>query len=133
MEKGITKSLYVKPAVLKFCRRLTELAGKEGSSFSDAVNDAIKQAYYQKRTKVWISPGAYLAIANGQLEVLECVRTRNDGIDLMLRKDAPALAHEGQDNTFPDIDKNTSYSIGEGMLQDAMEPEEKNHNIIIHQ
>ena len=44
---------------------------------------------------------------------------------LMLRKDAPALAYEGQDNTFPDIDKNTSYSIGEGMLQDVMEPEER--------
>ena len=75
---------------------------------------------------MWISPGAYLAIANGQLEVLECVRTRNGGIDLMLRKDAPALAHEGQDNTFPDIDKNTSYSDrGKVCLQDAMEPEER--------
>lgn len=122
MEKGISKSLYIKPNNLKFSRELSKLAEKEGSSFSDAMNEAMQQAYYQKRTGVWISPGAYLAIANGQLEALECVQSRDGGINLMLKREAPALANEGPDSTFSSMEMSTAYTIGEGLLRSVEEP-----------
>ena len=100
------------------------------SSFSDVMNDALEQAYYQKRTGVWVSPGAYLAIANGQLEALECVRSRYGGIDLVLKRDAPALAGDGQDSTYPDMERDTIYSIGEGMLRNTCDTQ-MNRNMMV--
>ena len=125
MNKGINKSLYIKSNVVKHHDELCRLAEEEGSSFSEVMNEAIRQAYYQKRTGVWISPGAYLAIANGQLNALECVRSRNGSIDLVLKMEAPSLAGEGPDHTYPGMKKLTAYSMGTGFLQHAAEPDAK--------
>lgn len=121
MKKGATKTLYVRNSNMKLCENLSMLAEKNESSFSDIMNEAIQQAYYQKRTGVWISPGAYLAIANGELNVLECVRSREGGTDLVLKRTAPGLAGEGLDSTFPDMTIEAAYSIGEGRLKNTEE------------
>lgn len=118
-QNGMNKSIYIQPGNVAHYNALCKLAEEEGTSFSEIMNEAIKQAYYQRYTHTWISPGAYLAIANGQLEVLECVRSRDNGIDLHLKADAPKYVQDDEepDNTFKDINKETAYVIGEGVLR----------------
>ena len=84
-KRGITKSVYIKAENIKICDELSKMAEETDGSFSDIVNDALEQIFHQMKTKVWISPEAYKAIADGRLHNLECVRSRNGGTDLIVK------------------------------------------------
>lgn len=84
-KRGIVKSVYIKAENIKICDELSKMAEENDGSFSDIVNDALEQAFHQIKTKVWISPEAYEAIADGKLYDLKCIRSRNGGTDLVVK------------------------------------------------
>lgn len=86
-KRGITKSVYIKAENIKICDEISKIAEKTDSSFSDIINGALEQVFYQTKTNVWISPKAYKAIADGKLYELECVRPRNGGTELVIKTD----------------------------------------------
>lgn len=121
---GCNTSVYVKPRNMPHYEGIKKLAAEEDKSFSEVLNDALRQVYFQKRTQVSVSGAAYLAIANGDLGCLSTVRRGDGGVELVIdEKLASPDTMDCPDRTYPGLTCGVAYRKGITYLEKAQEPD----------
>lgn len=115
-KSGVSLSLYVKQRNVPHLEGLKGIAAERDVPFSDFLNNAVRQAYFQQRMQVSVTPGAYLAIAAGDLSALRTVRREDGSTELMLNDNVASP----EDMDCPDkVHKATVYSVGPALLSRA--------------
>lgn len=120
---GCGTSMYVQSRTMRHYEGVKRLAAQDGRSFSEVINDSMKQVYFQQRTKVTISAEAYLAIANGDLSRLDIVHRSDGSTELIVDAKLPCPEfYYGPDRTFPVMDCRKAQVEGAVYLEQATEP-----------
>lgn len=122
---GCNTSVYVKPRNMPHYEGIKRLAAKDERSFSEVLNDSLKQVYFQQRTRTTVSGAAYLAIANGDVSRLMIIR-HGDGTRELVVSDGQASpdSMDCPDRTFAGMSCDYAYRFGSECLEKAVEPED---------
>lgn len=120
---GCSTSVYIKPRNMRHYEGVKRLAAQDDRSFSEVLNDSMKQVYFQQRTKVTVSAEAYLAIANGDLSRLDIVHRSDGSTELIVDAKLPCPeSYDCPDRTFPVMDCRKAQAEGAVYLEQAAEP-----------
>lgn len=127
-KKGKSVAIYLQPDTVRFYEAIKRECeeSKAPIFFPDILNEAIKQAYYRLRTKVKMTPGAYLALANRDANSLS-IMAEPDGAYVYLDPDAAkrladnAINQKDMDNA---VRIGTEYALRPALLMEACDREE---------